>query len=801
MKRGTVITVLVVAALAAIIAGCSSPEERKLKFFNKGKALYEKGDYVKAGLEFKNAIQIDPKYAEGYYMLAMAALKKGELRQAYGSLSKAVSLQPDHAKAQLELGKIYLTAGAPDKAAQQAELLLGKDPGNGDALALKAAALLVTGHVPESRAILEGLLRKGLTKPELYIMLSNIHLMQKENAKAHEMLRRAAAANPTSAEVYFALAKTALVSGDIVNAEDSLKKIIALQPDKVTHKLNLASLYMDSNRKGQAEAAIAGILNNKAASEDDYLAVSRFYLQRSLLPQAEQTLQAGIKRHDKTFNLRYALAEFYLNIDKPDQSMALLNECLKLEKKPDTPQAIQAKNALAGCHIKKGDLDAALQTVNEGIKDSPKSLDLHFTKGRILILQGQGAFAVAELRPVVSDRPDFIPGHLALAEAHRLNGEKALAVETLRKALQDKPGQPDVLLALARVHARDKKYDEALQALQDLLAANPRYVQAHVYKAEVLNLKGDPRAEQEYQAVIESAPRNPLGYLKLGQYQAMQGRIERAAATVEEGVRLNPQSAPLFNLLIELDLRQNKPDKAIARCQEVLRTNANDALAHYLLGKIYFAGKQYAKSESELETAIRIIPPWPEPSYLLSRLYLAQGRRDEAVKRFSAAAKQNPKSPTPYLILGQLYELSNDHASARKVYEQALQAFPELWPALNNLAFLLAEHPAASTDLDRALKLAAKVKNLKPEDPTILDTHGWVHYKAGNVQQARESLASALEHDPRSQIFNYHLAMVLLKQGDRNGALERLRFALRSPDAFYGRADAERALKQVMDQG
>jgi hypothetical protein len=43
---------------------CGSPEEKKAKFFKKGQALYEKGDYVKARLEFMNAIQIDRKFGE-----------------------------------------------------------------------------------------------------------------------------------------------------------------------------------------------------------------------------------------------------------------------------------------------------------------------------------------------------------------------------------------------------------------------------------------------------------------------------------------------------------------------------------------------------------------------------------------------------------------------------------------------------------------------------------------------------------------------------------------------------------------
>ena len=44
------------ALLAAlIIISCSGPEEKKMKFYNKGKALYEQGEYVKARLEFRNA--------------------------------------------------------------------------------------------------------------------------------------------------------------------------------------------------------------------------------------------------------------------------------------------------------------------------------------------------------------------------------------------------------------------------------------------------------------------------------------------------------------------------------------------------------------------------------------------------------------------------------------------------------------------------------------------------------------------------------------------------------------------------
>ena len=78
-----------------------------MKFFNKGKALYEKGEYLKSALEFKNAIQIDPKFADAYYMLGQVELHKSNPRGAYGHFLKAAELNPKHMKAHIEIGKLF----------------------------------------------------------------------------------------------------------------------------------------------------------------------------------------------------------------------------------------------------------------------------------------------------------------------------------------------------------------------------------------------------------------------------------------------------------------------------------------------------------------------------------------------------------------------------------------------------------------------------------------------------------------------------------------------------------------------
>ena len=60
--------------LVVVLVACGIPEEKKAKFFEKGKLLYEQQAYTRSRLEFKNALQIDPKFAEGYFWLGRVEL-------------------------------------------------------------------------------------------------------------------------------------------------------------------------------------------------------------------------------------------------------------------------------------------------------------------------------------------------------------------------------------------------------------------------------------------------------------------------------------------------------------------------------------------------------------------------------------------------------------------------------------------------------------------------------------------------------------------------------------------------------
>ena len=92
----------------SMLFSCASNEEKKVTYLEKGKAYFEKGEYKSAELEFKNAVQIDPKYIEAYSRLGETQLKLGDPQGAFKSYAMVAHLDPDNTGAQLKLATFYL---------------------------------------------------------------------------------------------------------------------------------------------------------------------------------------------------------------------------------------------------------------------------------------------------------------------------------------------------------------------------------------------------------------------------------------------------------------------------------------------------------------------------------------------------------------------------------------------------------------------------------------------------------------------------------------------------------------------
>lgn len=791
--------VMIVLVTLSLMISCGGPEERKLKFFDKGKALYEQGEYVKARLKFKNAVQIDPDFARGQYYLGLTAQEERDFRKAFGYFTKAAELDPNLLEAQVEMGKYLLAAGRRKDAMHKAELALASKPDHQKALLLKSAVLIANNNTDDAVALLKGLLARNVKEPQEYLMLASAYFIKDNPAKAEEIYLDGIAANQTDTTLLLALTKFYQNAKKPHAAAETLLKAIEIEPANVQYKFQLADVYWEEKRVDDAIEIVDGALKTGKEAPDTYRLAAQFYSNKKRLDKVQQTLEGGIEQDPQNIELRIMLGKYFLAQNRPLRALDTLQVCLESSSENKSTYMVDVKNTLAAAHLALHNEKEAEALIENVLDANPHSVEGHYNRGKFYLLKGDGVGAVSEFGVVVSDRPRNIRGYLALAAACELNNQPELAIDTLKNALNLDPNAKDVLQNLARLYVLTEDYFDAEELLRKIVAIYPEDNQARAELGDFLLTRGDTEgAVKQYEILKLESPDKSIGYLKLGLLYARSGKLERALSEIKEGYRRNPR-AELLAPMIQILVRLQKSDQAIAVCRNHIQANSQDPLPHNLLGWVYLNQKAYQPSENALEEAIRIKPDWPAPHANLARLYLAQGKQQEAIKKFEASLAAHPKDPKAYLSLCKIYEGAGDYQKAIGVYEKALEYMPDFWVAANNLAFLLSEQSIGSQDLDRAMVLAQKAHRLQPDHPFITDTLAWVYYNMSNNIQARillEEASTKLLDDPT---LSYHLAMALYRDGLLKEARFRLVKALERDVDFIGRSTAEKTLAEIKD--
>jgi Flp pilus assembly protein TadD len=114
---------------------------------------------------------------------------------------------------------------------------------------------------------------------------------------------------------------------------------------------------------------------------------------------------------------------------------------------------------------------------------------------------------------------------------------------------------------------------------------------------------------------------------------------------------------------------------------------------------------------------------------------------------------------------------------------------------LNNLAWAL----HASGD-NRAITYAEQALKLKPDNPSVLDTMGWILVNQGQSDRGIKLLQQALSKAPDAAEIHWHLAAAYAKAGDRIRAKSELTRLLSSGLAFPQEQEARDLLKELQSK-
>ncbi|OGU55802.1 MAG: hypothetical protein A2V66_01300 [Ignavibacteria bacterium RBG_13_36_8] len=120
-------------------------------------------------------------------------------------------------------------------------------------------------------------------------------------------------------------------------------------------------------------------------------------------------------------------------------------------------------------------------------------------------------------------------------------------------------------------------------------------------------------------------------------------------------------------------------------------------------------------------------------------------------------------------MLGLIYDNKAMFEECDDAYEKAIQIDPNNATVLNNYAYSLAER---GIELERALEMSKNAVEQEPENPSFLDTIGWIYFKLEDFVKAKKYIEDAIDHDKNDDALLNHLGDVYLKMGNKEKALE-----------------------------
>ena len=151
-------------------------------------------------------------------------------------------------------------------------------------------------------------------------------------------------------------------------------------------------------------------------------------------------------------------------------------------------------------------------------------------------------------------------------------------------------------------------------------------------------------------------------------------------------------------------------------------------------------------------------------------------RQDEAGKVLEDAVTALPDAAELQWARAGLLERGGDVAGAIAVYEALYAKDSSNLIIANNLASLLSTHFDDAESLERAERIARRLRDSTV--PPYQDTYGWIEFRRGHLDEALpavESAAAALTDDPQVQ---YHLGMIYVALNRDAAALEQFDKAL-----------------------
>ena len=445
--------------------------------------------------------------------------------------------------------------------------------------------------------------------------------------------------------------------------------------------------------------------------------------------------------------------------------------------------------------------DAAEKAAHRWVELDPDSIEARKALIALALHNGDKDEVITQLDYLLALTDDTEEGYSLATTILAHEEDKEAALEAMEKLVAHNPDNPYAWMALSRVAVAADQLDKGLEAVNKALAVSPDLESAILVKAQILvRMERKAEATQLLADAVDRHPENTHLHFAYGRMLLDGEDLAGARSQFAMVVKLEPDNPDgLYSLaLLELETGQYKAGEK--HLKQLIEINEGVQNAYYYLG---YANLKQGNDTAALEWYSKVESGdyWSQAQLRIAEILVRQGNVDAMQDHMRVLRQKDPtQSVTYFLLEGQVLSDAKLYKDAYDLYGEALQASPdnedllyahslaaerlgklkiaerdmrrilELDPdnvrTLNALGYTLADR----TDrYEEALVYINRAYEQKPDDPAIIDSLGWVHYRLGNLDEARLHLQRAWDLSKDSEI-GAHLGEVMWAQGDREAA-------------------------------
>lgn len=540
----------------------------------------------------------------------------------------------------------------------------------------------------------------------------------------------------------FILIVTCLMASVVSLAQRNKKEVRV--PQTQADSLKLESVIIDAEKQlilGDYARALESFLvalelNNQSAAIHFKIAE---VLYRS--DQGQKALSYGLEAVELDPNNKYymlELARIYKSVGFYIESAKTYEKLL--EKFPDQENALYELLEIYKLNRQRDEVLGVYGRIEKEL--GVREMDVR-DKQKIYMQERNVDGVVAEFKKLIDAYPNESTFKAELINFLIQNRRLDEAASEIEKYEATEPNSSRITIMKSEIAWMQGKRKEALELLEEALVASSldfptkfQILSNYVIKAQ--DQKEHNTLTKIATLLADQHPEEFKAQAFVGDMYYQNGDRAEAVGYYLKAVDIKPANFSLWQNILNIEAEMNQYDSIVLHSKRALEYFPNQALLYYFAGTGYLVQEDYKQS----------------------------------IRMLNQGSKYTLDPNLLTVFFGQLGDAYNGMGETEKsfgAYERALANKPGNDHVLNNYSYYLS---LANRDLEKALEMSSRLVKQHPNNPTYLDTHGWVLYTLGDYKESKKFLEKAALLGEDGTVIE-HLGDVLFQLGEVDAAIEQ----------------------------